>query len=71
MAVETPPEYGGCGSTFFASVLTIEAVSKVDPSVGVVVDLQNTLFNAAFMKHGTKKQKEKYLPGLASDYVSS
>ena len=43
MAIEIPEVYGGAGATFFHSILAVEALSRVDPSVGVFVDVQNTL----------------------------
>jgi len=53
-----------------SSTLTVEEIAKVDPSVSVLVDLQNTLGNNLMTKIGNKEQKEKYLPRLAQDTVS-
>uniref|UniRef100_A0A2S2PHZ4 Short/branched chain specific acyl-CoA dehydrogenase, mitochondrial n=1 Tax=Schizaphis graminum TaxID=13262 RepID=A0A2S2PHZ4_SCHGA len=71
MAIEIDQEYGGSGSSFMSSTLTVEEIAKVDPSVSVLVDLQNTLGNNVLLKVGNKEQKEKYLPRLAQDTVSS
>lgn len=71
MAIEIDQEYGGSGSSFMSSTLTVEEIAKVDPSVSVLVDLQNTLGNNVMIKTGTKEQKEKYLPRLAQNTVSS
>jgi short/branched chain acyl-CoA dehydrogenase len=49
--------------------LTIEELSKVDPVVGLLVDLQNTVVNNVFILHGSDEQKEKYLPRLSTDMV--
>jgi len=70
MAIEIDQEYGGSGSSFMSSTLTVEEIAKVDPSVSVLVDLQNTLGNNVMLKVGNKEQKEKYLPRLAQDTVS-
>ncbi|XP_024117602.1 short/branched chain specific acyl-CoA dehydrogenase, mitochondrial-like [Oryzias melastigma] len=70
MGIEIDPEYGGTGSTFFASILVIEELAKVDPSVAVLCDIQNTLINVLFTKLGTPAQKEKYLSHLSTDMVS-
>lgn len=70
MSIETEAEYGGCGSTFFVSILVVEELAKVDPSVSVMCDIQNTLINTLFKNLGTEEQKNKYLPKLASEYVS-
>jgi alkylation response protein AidB-like acyl-CoA dehydrogenase len=71
MAIEIPEEYGGQGGTFFQSVLAIEELAKVDPSVSVVVDVQNTLFINAIMRWGTEAQKRAYLPRIARGGVCS
>lgn len=71
MGIEIDSEYGGAGCNFMTTILTVEEISKVDPSVGILVDLQNTLINNIIIKLGTKEQKEKYLPLLASSMVSS
>lgn len=71
MGIEIPEKYGGSESTFFSSLLVIEELAKVDPSVAVVCDIQNTLINTLLMKCGTEEQKRKYLPRLAKDMVGS
>ena len=71
MGIEIPEEYGGQGGNFFQCVLAIEELSAVDPSAGVVVDVQNTIVNNAIVRWGTKAQKDKYLPLLASSTVGS
>jgi alkylation response protein AidB-like acyl-CoA dehydrogenase len=71
MGIETPEEFGGAGSTFFTAILAVEELSRVDASVGVFVDVQNTLVNNAFIRWGTPEQKEKYLTRLASQSVGA
>lgn len=71
MGIEIPEEYGGAGSNFMTSILTIEEISKVDPAVSVMVDIQNTLINTLISRLGTKAQKEKYLTKLATESVFS
>jgi alkylation response protein AidB-like acyl-CoA dehydrogenase len=70
MGIEVETEYGGSGLSFFATVLAVEEVSKVDPSVSVCVDIQNTLVNALIREFGTPEQKKKYLPMLTGSVVS-
>ena len=65
MSVEIPESFGGAGGTFFHSVLAVESLSRVDPSVGVLVDVQNTLVINAVMKWGSEDIKRKYLPKLS------
>ncbi|KAI2658191.1 Short/branched chain specific acyl-CoA dehydrogenase, mitochondrial [Labeo rohita] len=71
MGIEIGAEYGGTGSSFFSSVLVIEELAKVDPSVSVLCDIQNTLINTLLTNLGTDEQKQRYLPRLASDTVGS
>lgn len=71
MGIEIPEEYGGAGSTFFNSILLVEEFSRVDASAGVMVDVQNTLVDNAFMRWGSKEVKDKYLPKLAGECVGS
>ena len=71
MGVEVPDRYGGTGASFFTAVLVVEELSRVDPSVGVLVDVQNTLVNNAFLRWGSDGLKERYLPALTSEKVGA
>jgi alkylation response protein AidB-like acyl-CoA dehydrogenase len=71
MGIETPEEYGGAGATFFTAIVGVEELSRVDASVGVFVDVQNTLVNNALIRWGNEEQKEKYLPQLAGSSVGA
>jgi alkylation response protein AidB-like acyl-CoA dehydrogenase len=71
MGIEIPEEYGGAGGTFFQAILAVEEISAVDPSVGVLVDVQNTLCINALIRWATEEQKKKYLPRLATDTIGS
>jgi alkylation response protein AidB-like acyl-CoA dehydrogenase len=71
MGVETPEEYGGTGASFFMAIIGVEELSRVDPSVGVLMDVQNTLVNNAFIRWGSPEQKKKYLPRLATEAVGA
>jgi alkylation response protein AidB-like acyl-CoA dehydrogenase len=71
MGIETPEEFGGAGGTFFQAILAVEELSRVDASVGVLVDVQNTLVNNAFIRWGNQEQKAKYLPQLATEKIGA
>ena len=71
MGIEIPDEYGGGGGTFFEAILAVEELSRVDPSAGVVVDVQNTLVNNALMRWTTDEQKKRYLPRMCADTVGA
>jgi alkylation response protein AidB-like acyl-CoA dehydrogenase len=71
MAIEIPEAYGGAGASFFHSVLAVEELSRVDPSIGVLVDVQNTLVINAVMRWGNDDVKRQYLTKLASTTVGA
>ncbi len=71
MSIEVPEEYGGGAGTFFEAILAVEELSRVDPSAGVVVDVQNTLVNNALLRWTTAEQKKRYLPRMCKDTVGA
>lgn len=71
MGIEIPEEYGGAGGSFFEAILAVEEISAVDPAVGVLVDVQNTLCINALVRWATAEQKGRYLPRLAKDTVGA
>ncbi|MEX2396790.1 MAG: acyl-CoA dehydrogenase family protein [Balneolales bacterium] len=71
MGIEIPEEYCGAGGGFFMSILAIEEVARVDGSVSVFMDVQNTLVNNAFIHWGSEDIKKKYLPLLAESHIGA
>ena len=71
MGVEVPEESGGTAGSFFTAVLVVEELSAVDASVGVLVDVQNTLVNNALLRWGSPELQAKYLPRLTSEWVGA
>jgi alkylation response protein AidB-like acyl-CoA dehydrogenase len=71
MGVEIPDAFGGAGATFFHSVLAVEALSRVDPAIGVLVDVQNTLVVNALLRWGSPAQQREQLTRLAADTVGA
>ena len=71
MGIEIPESFGGSGGSFFDAILAVEALSSVDPSVGVLVDVQNTLCINALVRWATPAQQQTWLPRLAKDTVGS
>src|SRR4051812_31151660 len=71
MGIEIPEAYGGAGASFFHSVLAVEALSQVDPSIGVLVDVQNTLVINALLRWGSEELKQRYLPRLAANCIGA
>ena len=66
MGIEIPERFGGAGARFFHSVLAVEVFSRVDASIGVLVDVHNTLVINALLRWGTDEQRARVLPRLAS-----
>ena len=71
MGMCVPEEFGGSGAHFTQVIVAVEALSTVDPSVGLVVDVQNTLVAGALQRWGSRRQQERWLPGLASHQVGA
>jgi len=71
MGIEIPDSFGGGGASFFHSVLAVEALSRVDPSIGVLVDVQNTLVINALIRWGNDDIKRRYLPKMAADTIGA
>src|SRR6516165_3376419 len=71
MGIEIPEEYGGSAGTFFEAILAVEEISAIDPAVGVLVDVQNTLVINALKRWATDEQKKKYLSRLAADTIGA
>jgi alkylation response protein AidB-like acyl-CoA dehydrogenase len=71
MGIEIPDKHQGAGATFFMSVLVVEELARVDASVAVLVDVQNTLVNNAILRWGSDDQKDRYFPKLATQWVGA
>ncbi len=71
MGVESPEKYGGAGSTFMMACLAVEELGRVDGSVSVLMDVQNTLVTNAFLKWGSEDLKTRYLPKMATEWVGA
>ena len=71
MGIEIPDSYGGGGASFFHSVLAVEALSRVDPSVAVMVDVQNTLVINALLRWGNDEVKQRFLPRMATNLIGA
>ena len=71
MGIEVPEKYQGSEASFFMAILAVQAMSQVDPAMGVVIDVQNTLVNNAIMRWGSEELKAKYLPQLVTEKVGS
>jgi alkylation response protein AidB-like acyl-CoA dehydrogenase len=71
MGIEVPERYGGAGGTLMMMTLAVEAMSRVDASAAILMDVQNTLVNYPITRYGSDAQKQKYLPRLTGDTVGA
>jgi alkylation response protein AidB-like acyl-CoA dehydrogenase len=71
MGIEVPETFGGAGGRFFHSVLAVEELSRVDPSIGLLVDVQNTLVINALLRWGNDDIKKRFLPRLSAAAVGA
>ncbi|MGQ9577666.1 MAG: acyl-CoA dehydrogenase family protein [Candidatus Aminicenantales bacterium] len=66
LGIIVPAKYNGAGYSNIDYVLILEELSKVDPSVGLVVAAHNSLCCNHLNLFGNEAQKQKYLPRLVS-----
>jgi alkylation response protein AidB-like acyl-CoA dehydrogenase len=71
MGLQAPDELGGGGGRFVHAVLAVEELSRVDPAVAVLVDVQNTLVVNALLRWGTPSQRERFMPDLCRSCVGA
>lgn len=71
MGIDIPEAHGGSGGTFFDAVLAVEELSAVDPAIGLIADVHNTLVASAMTRWGTPEQQKLWLPRLAGDTVGA
>jgi len=66
LGIIIPAEYSGAGYSNIDYVIILEEISKVDPSVGLVVAAHNSLCSNHLNLFANEEQKKKYLTRLAS-----
>jgi len=71
MGVEIPESHGGAGGSLFMTMLAVESLSRVDASVAIQVDVQNTLVNYPIHAYGTDAQRERWLPMLTGSTIGA
>ena len=71
MGIEVPEQYGGANGHFFLSILAVEELARVDPSIAVMVDVQNTLVINAIKRWGSENIQKSFLPILASKAIGA
>lgn len=71
MSLEIPEAHNGAELSFTSACITIEELSRIDPSVSLMVDVHNTLVVNALRFWGSEFLKNKYLPRLATDSIGA
>ena len=71
MGIEAPERLGGAGGSLAMVVIAVEEISRVDASVAIMADVQNTLVNHPILKYGTDAQHSRYLARLCADTVGA
>src|SRR5918996_1810496 len=71
MGIEVPEDLGGAGGSLLMVTLAVEAISRVDASASIMIDVQNTLVNYPLLRYGTDEQRARYLPRLTADTVGA
>ena len=61
LGVPFPKEYGGAGSNHIAYAITVEELSRVCASTGVICSAHTSLCGWPIWTYGTEEQKQKYL----------
>ncbi|MFR1709651.1 MAG: acyl-CoA dehydrogenase [Clostridium sp.] len=65
LGIPFPTEFGGAGGDNVSYAMTVEELSKVCGTTGVIVSAHTSLCAAPIYQFGTQEQKEKYLTPLA------
>jgi alkylation response protein AidB-like acyl-CoA dehydrogenase len=71
MGIALPEAHGGSAGSVMMIALAVEALSTVDASAAIQVDVQNTLVNYPIERYATEAQKARFLPRLTSDTVGA
>ena len=69
LGVLVDPEYGGAGLDYVSYACIVEELNRGDASVGIGMWAHNSLGTNHIAMHGSKAQKDKYLPRLASGEI--
>ena len=72
MGIPIPAEYGGAGMEFTSYIIAIHEISKISPTVGVILSVHTSVGTNPILFYGTEEQKKAYIPKLASgEYIGA
>jgi acyl-CoA dehydrogenase len=66
MGIPIPEQYGGSEMDFTSYIIAINELSKVSATVGVILSVHTSVGTNPIVYFGTKEQKQKYVPKLAT-----
>lgn len=66
MGIPISEEYGGAGMDFMSYIIAINEISKVSPTLGVILSVHTSVGTNPIVYFGTEEQKRKYVPKLAA-----
>ncbi|NLD20469.1 MAG: acyl-CoA dehydrogenase [Clostridiales bacterium] len=66
LGIPFPTEYGGAGGDHISYAITVEELSRVCASTGVICSAHTSLCCWPIFNWGTEEQKKRYLPDLLS-----
>lgn len=66
MGIPIPEQYGGAGMDFMSYIIAINEISKVSPTLGVILSVHTSVGTNPIVYFGTDEQKQKYVPKLAA-----
>ena len=71
MGIEVDERFGGASGSLMMVTIAVEAISRVDASAAIIIDVQNTLVNYPIARNGNEEQKQQYLTRLTSNTVGA
>ncbi|MEH6945516.1 acyl-CoA dehydrogenase [Bacillus sp. JJ634] len=66
MGIPIPEKYGGAEMDFMSYIIAIHEISKVSPTIGVILSVHTSVGTNPIVYFGTEEQKQHYVPKLAS-----
>jgi len=66
MGIPVPEEWGGAGADFISYILTINEISKVSATLGVILSVHTSVGTNPILYFGNEEQKRKYVPKMAA-----
>jgi len=66
LGINVPAQYGGAGLDAVSAAIIIEAIARVDGATALIVASHNSLCSGHILSFGSDRQKQEYLPPLAT-----